>query len=113
MLPVYAGYILVFAYIQANITNAVWNKIRLGQVSFQSTLKSFDLAKLYLTNALGIVASAGMLTPWAVIRILRYRADHMQVQSHAELTEFQGSKTDNVQAAGAELSEIFDMDLSI
>jgi uncharacterized membrane protein YjgN (DUF898 family) len=113
MLPVYAGYILAYAYIQANMTNAVWNKIRLGPVSFQIRLKSFDMAKLYLTNALGIVASAGMLTPWAVIRTFRYRADHMQVLCHAELTDFQGSKADNVQAAGAELSEIFDMDLSI
>lgn len=113
MVPVYVGYIFAFAYIQANMGNAVWNKIRLHSLSFNSTLKSFEMAKLYLTNALGIVASFGMLIPWAVIRTLRYRADHMQVYCYGEMGEFQGSKADNVQAAGAELTEIFDMDLSI
>ena len=31
--------------------------------------------KLYLGNVLGVVASAGLLIPWAVIRVARYRAE--------------------------------------
>jgi uncharacterized membrane protein YjgN (DUF898 family) len=112
-IPVYAGYIFGFAYVQANLTNATWNKIRLGPVRFFCTLKSFDLAKLYLSNAVGIIVSAGLLIPWAVIRTYRYRVDHTQVLNVDELTKFRGSETDRVQAAGAELSEFFDMDLSL
>ncbi len=113
IIPVYAGYVLAFAYVQANITNTVWNQIDLGPVRFQSTLKSYDLSKLYLTNALGIIASAGLLIPWAVIRTLRYRADHTKVMHEAELTDFRGSEAATVQAAGAEVGEFFDMDLSL
>lgn len=113
MIPIYAGYVYAYAYIQANITNTVWNRIRLGPVRFHCTLKSFDLVKLYLTNSIGIIASAGLLIPWAVIRTFRYRADHTQVINTAELKEFQGSETATVQAAGAELGEFFDMDLSL
>jgi uncharacterized membrane protein YjgN (DUF898 family) len=109
----YAGYVLAFAYVQANLTNTLWNQIDLGPVRFLSTLKSCDLAKLYLTNALGIIASVGLLIPWAVIRTLRYRADHTKVVREAELTEFRGSEAETVQAAGAELGELFDMDLSL
>ncbi len=113
MIPIYAGYVYAYAYVKANITNTVWNRIRLGPVHFHCTLKSFDLVKLYLTNAIGIIASAGLLIPWAVIRTFKYRADHTQVITTAELKEFQGSETATVQAAGAELSEFFDMDLSL
>jgi len=113
MLPIYVGYVFAYAYIQANITNTVWNKIRLGPVRFNCTLKSFDLAKLYLTNAIGIIVSAGLLIPWAVIRTFRYRANHTQVINTAELNTFQGSEAATVQAAGAELGDFLDMDLSL
>jgi uncharacterized membrane protein YjgN (DUF898 family) len=113
MVPVYAGYVLAFAYVQANLTNTVWNQIDLGPVRFESTLKSCDLAKLYLTNAIGIIASVGLLIPWAVIRTLRYRAEHTRVIREAELTEFRGSEAETVQAAGAEVGELFDMDISL
>ncbi len=113
MVPMYAGYVLAFAYVQANLTNTVWNQIDLGPVRFESTLKSYDLAKLYLTNALGIIASVGLLIPWAVIRTLRYRAEQTKVIREAELTGFRGSEAETVQAAGAEVGELFDMDLSL
>jgi uncharacterized membrane protein YjgN (DUF898 family) len=113
VIPVYAGYVLAFAYVQANLTNTVWNQIDLGPVRFRSTLKSCDLAKLYLTNAIGIIVSAGLLIPWAVIRTLRYRAEHTRVIREAELTEFRGSETASVQATGAEVGEFFDIDLSL
>lgn len=112
-MPVYAGYVIAYAYVQANMTNTVWNQIRIGPLRFHCSLRSFDLVKLYLTNAIGIITSAGLLIPWAVIRTFRYRTDHTQVINMAELTEFRGSKTESVHAAGAELTEFFDMDLSL
>jgi uncharacterized membrane protein YjgN (DUF898 family) len=112
-LPGYVGYVVAFAYIQANTTNIVWNGMRIGSVSFECTLKAGGMAKLYLTNALGIIASAGMLIPWAVVRTYRYRAEHTRVFRSSDLAEFKGSPGETVKAAGAELSEIFDMDLAI
>jgi uncharacterized membrane protein YjgN (DUF898 family) len=113
LLPAYGGYIMAFAYVQAKTTNIVWNNMGMGPVSFLCTLKTPEMAKLYFTNAIAIVASAGMLIPWAVVRTYRYRVDHTRLFHDAELTAFQGSRAETVQAAGAELSEIFDMDLSI
>lgn len=76
---VYAGYVLAFAYIRARSGNLVWNNTRLGPLRFQCTLRCRDLATLYVTNALGIVSSLGLLIPWAVIRTWKYRADKMRV----------------------------------
>jgi hypothetical protein len=44
---------------------------------------------------------------------MKYRADSMRVLVAGELTEFRGSEMSSVSAAGAELGEFFDMDLSI
>lgn len=109
----YTGYIVAFAYIQSNITNTVWNQLKLGPMRFHCTLHGMEMAKLYLTNAIGIAASAGLLIPWAVIRTIQYRIDHTQVQTEGELTRFRADPKKEINAVGAELTDFFDMDLSI
>ncbi len=109
----YMGYLLAYAYIQANITNTVWNKINIGPVSFHCTLKTTELAKIYITNVLGIICTAGILIPWAVIRTLKYRIDNTQIQCNGELNAFLAQESKGVHATGSEITEFFDMDLSI
>lgn len=112
-LGVYLGYAAGYAYIQAASGNLVWNNTRLGPLRFVSTLHGGDLAWLYLSNALAIIASCALLTPWAVIRTLKYRAAHLRVLRDGELTAFAGGEVTAVRAAGSEVSEFFDLDLSL
>lgn len=113
MIPIYAGYILSYAYLTAHIGNLVWNNTGIGPIRFESTMRSRELAILYITNALGIIFSIGVLTPWAVMRTMKYRADHMQVFQHGVLSEFRGSDMSAVDAVGAEAIDFFDLDLSL
>ena len=110
---IYVGYVVAYAYLQARSGNLVWNNIQLGPLRFKSTLKTFDLLKLYITNALGILVSLGLLIPWAVIRTLKYRTDNLKALPDGDFAEFQGSDLSNVAAAGAETMDIFDMDISL
>lgn len=111
--PVYAAYIAAFAYSQARTGNLVWNNSTLGPLHFHSTLRGRELTMLYITNALAIAASLGLLIPWAVIRTFKYRADHMSVAIDGSLTAFHGEERSAVAAAGGEVGEFFDMDLSL
>lgn len=111
--PIYVGYVLAFAYVQAHSSNLVWNHTRLGPLRFRSTLTGFGLMRLYIGNALGIIASLGLLTPWAVMRTLKYRVDHLRVAQEGALAAFRGSGADTVLAAGGEVGELFDVDLSL
>lgn len=111
--PTYAGYVLAYAYLRARSGNLVWNHTRLGPLRFQSTLRWTGLVRLYVTNALGIVASVGLLIPWAVMRTLKYRADNMRVLQEGELTEFRGSDMSAVASVGAETADFCDVDLSL
>jgi uncharacterized membrane protein YjgN (DUF898 family) len=107
------GYLLAYAYIQANITNRVWNTIQLGPLNFHCSLKGGELAKIYITNILGIICTLGLLIPWAVIRTFRYRIANTRVFCEGDLAAFQAQQRHRVQATGAELTEFFDMDLSL
>ena len=54
-----------------------------------------------------------MLIPWATIRMLKYRVAHFAVTSTGDIRDFRGSERSSVQAAGAEIGEFFDFDLSV
>lgn len=112
-LATYAGYVFSYAYIRAKSTNLVWQNTRLDPLNFNATMQFRKLALLYLTNVLGIIVSLGLLTPWAVIRTFRYRAEHLEVRLHGTLTEFLGRDQDEVAAVGAEAMDLFDWDFSI
>ena len=111
--PVYVGYVFAYAYIKANITNTVWKNIRLGPVLFHSRFKTMDLIKLYVSNAVGIIVTVGLLIPWAVVRTFRYRVEHTEVYRSGALTDLTGDRRESVSAAGAELIDFFDFDLSL
>lgn len=86
----YLGYLLAIVYIKVNITNAIWNKLKLGSLSFTSSLSTWEMYVIYMTNVLAIVCSCGILIPWAEIRTLRYRIEHTIVHcldSSSEIKE--------------------------
>lgn len=70
-LPFYAGYFVVWAFLSAALSNLVYNHTVLGPHRFRSSLRGGHLALLYLGNTLAILVSAGLLIPWAKIRLAR------------------------------------------
>lgn len=113
ILGVYAVYVAAFAYVRARIANLVWNNTELPPIKFRSMLRARDLLGLYVTNALAILASAGLLIPWATLRMLKYRLAHFEVHANGDVRAFEGSDRAQVQAAGAEVGEFFDFDMSL
>jgi uncharacterized membrane protein YjgN (DUF898 family) len=109
----YLIYLIAFVYLQARIGNLVWNNSSIGPIRFRATFRAREMAKLYITNTLAIIASVGILIPWAVVRTIKYRVDNLKVMSDGDISVFQGSETDSVQAAGVELGDFFNMDFSI
>jgi len=91
----------------------VWNHARLGPLRFRSTLRTRALARLYLTNAVAILGSLGLLIPWAVIRTLKYRADNFRVGLQGDLGAFEAQAALGVAATSAEVGEMFDLDVSL
>lgn len=106
-------YLSVLAYQKTLITNLVWSNLVIGNSRFESTLHAGRMIKLYLSNALAILMSLGLLIPWVRIRMTRYRLDHITLWAVGDLDEFIASQQSEVSAAGEEISEFFDIDVGI
>ena len=105
---------LMLGYTKSRISNLVFNNTRLdGEVSFTSTLKLRRLAVIYLTNMFAILFSLGLAIPWAVVRMMRYRAECLTLESSTSLDAFVGGVSAQVGATGEELGEFFSVDLSL
>ncbi len=86
------------AAITAHHQNLRWRWLVLGGLFFRSRLTPLGMLGLYLTNCLAIVGSLGLLVPWAVIRTLRYRMNHLSVYQQGGAAQFQGETDPGVGA---------------
>jgi len=109
----YAAIIFVVsAYVKSRISNLVWNNTSLEHIGFISNQRMRDLVWLYLSNALIVIITLGLATPWAQIRMARYRAEHLALTGEADWDKFVGEKKESSRAMGEEIAEMFDVDLS-
>jgi uncharacterized membrane protein YjgN (DUF898 family) len=109
----YVGYFAIFVGLRTALTNLLWNGAALGPHRFHSSLSEFMVAWIYLSNAVAIIASIGLLVPWAKVRLARYRAAHWTLVADGDLDAFVAGVRNDEGAAGAEVAEAFDIDLSI
>ncbi|NOU25669.1 MAG: DUF898 family protein [Methylotenera sp.] len=112
-LLVYLAIIFSFAaYFKSRIQNLVWNNTTLDQVRFFSDQRMRDLLLLYITNTLVLILTIGLATPWAQIRMARYRAEHLALSGETDWDKFVGDKKAATRATGEEIAEMFDVDIS-
>ena len=113
VIPVYAGYIVGYAYAEARTANLVWNNTSAPGVRFASTLAAVKLTKLYLGNVLAVIASVGLLIPWAVIRTRRYRLSCLAILVDEETVHQASDRVPRVGATGQEIGDLFNVDIGI
>ncbi len=113
MVLLYLAMFLGWTYISVSVTNLVFNTSRLGEHALLSRLRVKDIAWIYLSNTVAIIATVGLLIPWAQIRLARYRAERMTLLASGDLSAFSGRSSGGQSATGAEAADLFDVDLSL
>lgn len=108
-----AAYLVVFAYVQAAISNLTWNHTTIAGHRFRSSLGIGRMIWLYLSNSMAIALSLGLLIPWARIRMARYRLDNLALLPHGSFDDFVAGEQENLSATGEELGEFFGVDISL
>lgn len=106
-----ASYLFFFAYVNTQLYNLIWNSSNIAGHTFRSTLKVRSMAWLYFSNGLAIILSAGLLVPWARIRMARYKINHLTLLPCGDLGKFIAGETRHVSAAGDQVGEVFDVDI--
>lgn len=103
---------VILAYIKSRTSNLIWNNTTLEHLGFISNQRMRDLVWLYLSNTILLIITLGLATPWAQIRMARYRADHLAITGENDWDKFVGEKKESSRAMGEEIAEMFDVDLS-
>ena len=109
--PILLIYFLIWVYVQVRLRNYIWNNSQIGNNRFVSSLSAVEMAGLYLTNLLAIVASVGLMIPWAQIRLARYRAFCTRLVLEDDWDQFKAGSRDGGSALGDEMGEAFDVDV--
>ncbi len=105
---------LGLAFTRAKVGNLTFNRSVLDdRVRFASTLSVPRLARLYIGNLFAIVLTLGLAVPWAVMRTAQYRASCLRLECDGDLEGFLGAVARPVGAAGEQMGEFFDVDLSL
>lgn len=107
------GYLLVFGYFQAGLTNLYLGGVGLAGHRLESNMSKRTTVWIYFTNSLLIMLTLGLYTPWAKVRMASYRASCTTVIIAGDLDKFVGGQQESTSALGEELGEMFDLDIAI
>lgn len=111
--PLFIGYAAIAVYSTVRFRNYTWNMTVLGGNRIHSDLSVRQMLAIYLTNALAIVFSFGLMIPWAQIRLARYRAQHVQIELADDWKDYVASGEKEGSALGDEIGQAFDVDLDL
>jgi uncharacterized membrane protein YjgN (DUF898 family) len=100
-------------YIYAWATNYCLGESTLGKLRFESTLHGGRLFWISISNIAAIVASLGLLTPWAKVRRMRYIADNISVISRQDLNDFAAAVETGESSYGDVAADFFDFEIGL
>ncbi|HEY2627877.1 MAG TPA: YjgN family protein [Usitatibacter sp.] len=104
---------VVFAFTRSRVTNLTFNASSAGRARFVSSIGFWRLARIYFVNVFVIVVTCGLMVPWAVVRVAKYRAECLRLEADGDLEGVLADVSKPVAATGDQLGEFFDVDLSL
>jgi uncharacterized membrane protein YjgN (DUF898 family) len=110
---VYGGLFVAMGHIKARTANLVLGNTHVGTHQLGSNQRSRDILMLYFTNALALVFSLGLLIPWAQVRMVRYRLEHLRLQASGPLQAGRYEMDGRGGALGEAAHDLGDIDLGI
>ncbi len=106
-------YLFVYAYYAVKTGNLLFNASRLGPHRLRSTMEVRSFMMLVLTNTLATALTLGLFHPWAKVRTMRYKAQHLALIAAGDVNAFVADKHKEVGAIGDASSDFFDFDLGL
>lgn len=111
--PTYLFMFLCFLYYHVRTTNYCLNSTAWKDIGcLESRIRTRDLIWIYITNGIAVIASFGLLIPWVLVRMARYRTSrtvlHARPGSLDSVAQASGSSDSALGDAGA---DIFDFEV--
>ncbi|RLC06952.1 MAG: DUF898 domain-containing protein [Deltaproteobacteria bacterium] len=106
-------YLYLMAYFSVKTTNLLFNTSSLSHHRFEAGLKTGEYMMLVLTNSLGVAVTLGLFFPWAKVRTVQYKLQHIALLASGNLEGFIADEEKQVSAIGEEIGDFFDMDFGL
>lgn len=106
------GYVALIGYFMAGVTNLFLGSTTLDEHQFESELGAGQMVWIYFSNTLLIGLTLGLFTPWAKVRMARYRASCTAMWIAGDLDHFTAAEQNRTSAVGQELGDAFDVAFS-
>ncbi|MDO4223195.1 MAG: YjgN family protein [Acinetobacter sp.] len=113
--PIYLGAIFFIGpWIQGKLFKLIWNNVQIGSTMyFQCDIKPIKFAWISASNYIVMLLSLGLLTPWAKIRLYRYKVESLSLHSTTSLQMLDFIPQQDENSIAEELADVFDLDLSL
>ena len=106
-------YLYLLAFFSVKTTNLMYSSARLDLHRFSADLEIKGYGLIILTNTLATVLTLGLFHPWALIRTLRYKVQHLTLAAAGSLDGFIAAEQKQVSAIGEEAGDFLDIDVGL
>jgi uncharacterized membrane protein YjgN (DUF898 family) len=76
-------------------------------------METVNYSIIVLTNTLATVLTLGLFHPWARIRAMKYKVEHLSFVPKGDIDSFVAAEQKQTSALGAEVSDIMDFDFGL
>lgn len=113
VIGMYLMVLLILPLIQACLHKVVWGNLTIGKSEFVlNDFSIFRFAFIQFTNFLLIGLTLGLFTPWAAVRLHRYKTETLSLVSYDNFDELITPQMIEESALGEEIADVFDIDVS-
>jgi uncharacterized membrane protein YjgN (DUF898 family) len=109
----YAWFFLAVPLFSAMMQNLVWNHTGIGPHRFDSRVSVARVLFIALTNLVAIIFTLGLYTPFATIRMMKYRIEAMAMRVDGSLDDFVADVQAQAGALGEGAADLLDLDLAL
>jgi uncharacterized membrane protein YjgN (DUF898 family) len=113
MLLVLPIYLYGFSLFCVKTGNLFYNSSRLGPHRLEACMQVKDYMVLVLTNTLATALTFGLFHPWAKVRTLRYKMQHLTLIPSGDLNAFLAGKQKEIGSIGDASGDFFDFDMGL
>ena len=105
--------LLVLPYARMSALNVAWSNTRLNDARMICRQRFVGYGATNLSNWLLMILSLGLFWPWAVVRMVNYRARHFAISASESFDQFIAGQTASASALGGEAAASLDMEIGL
>jgi uncharacterized membrane protein YjgN (DUF898 family) len=113
MFAVFAWGHMVYSIFMTMLQNTIWSNTKLEEHQFKSDMAWTRVVYISFTNLVFIALSFGLYTPFAKIRMLKYRVESMSMIPEGTLDGFVADTAAEVSAASEGVTDLLDFDFAL